>query len=510
MFSSISFEFENDKIKIIEGTKKGNQLLVLNCLSIRLPQNCIDDGKIININVVYELICRNLMENSIKTKKASFLINSNMIISRKIELPLLKNKKQTKSMIYYNLSDVFSGNIVQYMFIYKIVDIYIKDGVKYASYIVSSLPIELYNQYVKLSKMLKLNLSVMDISSNSLEEFKSNKKEIINAFIKINKNSINFSVINNGINEFNRIYYINNQDLSFDKVAEDSSDYLYSKSVIEHMNSNTFNQWTDIILKYLKYYYSINKSKNNIDKIYVYGDECYKGIDKELSNELDMKVELIDNTSNITISNQSMQNKFNIREYLNCCMVLLYNNPQSNFLKDAHKYHKLRFNVGVAVFSIFTIFTIFMSLRGIVKLYKTISMENQIKTMKLFIESEENIKLNNNIEETKIQVAKLEQYLEQGTYVCKKIANEDWVNSNILIEINYAVPEGTIVNNIYIEKTSIQLMCQSPEISEVSLLLSNLRNVEFINNVYVPVIDYAENSRYSYQVLCNVMVDNND
>lgn len=520
MFSSISIEFDNDRIKLTDGIRKGGSLFVLKCLSIELPKNCIEDGKINNSNIVKQQIQKSLIDNTIKAKKAFFIINSNLVISRKMELPYLKSKKDTKLMINYNLKDMFSANSNQYVFIYKISGVFIKDGVKYAGYIIQGLPKTIYGQYVELAKSLKLELKKLDISSNCLENLTINRSNInckqynyecINAFVSLNKDSLSFSVLNGGINEFFRIYYFNENVEKIEKVAEEFGEYSnsYSRSGTDFIQEpNLISVYTDVILKYLKYYYSTNKSKEKISKIFVCGDKINPGIVKELKLNLDMDVELIHDISNI-IADDSIPDNFEITSYLNCILALLDNKKSSNFLSERQMYHKLRFNAALLLMSVLLISVLTIAFKGINYLYKTSIIESEIEVMSMFVEDKHNMDQNIKIEESKLQIEKLTTYLEHANLISNKIKIEDCVSSGLLIDINASVPVGTIVNSVSIDKSNIFLYCKTSDMNEMSILLNNLRNTEFIRNVYVPEVDInrdGENVSYSYEVLCSTVV----
>lgn len=517
MNTLVSLEFENDRIKIIEGIKKGKILSVSKCISIELPHNCIDDGKIVNTDIVKKWIEKALKDNSIKTRKAAFIINSNLVISRKIDLPYLRSKKDIKSMIHYSLEEMFSTNVNQYLFIYIVSDVFISKGVKYANYIIHGLPIRIYNHYIELSRSLKFELKKLDISSSCLEnlavnELSINYKQYIsentNAFININRNSFSFSVLNHGINEFCRNYYVNEHEVSVGRVAEDFEGYsgsnLYNYTAKKD-NSNGTTSYTDEILKYIKYYYSINKSKVNIEKIYVYGDGCYAGIDNELSSSLDTDVELIQDISNITVENSYAQNKIDIKEYLGCVLAL-FKSKSSNFLTESQKYHRIRFVAGVAIMSVLSILVLFLSMKIITYLYKDIIMENEMEAMMLFIEDKDNINQNVTIEKRKQQIDEINKYLEHATEAIDKINSEDYIDSDLINEIIASVPEGTSIYSIFIDNSNIQLMCRSSDIAQISIILTRLRNIKFINNIHIPEIeinDTEDIKSYSYQILCN-------
>jgi hypothetical protein len=93
----LSFEILNEKIKISEGEKKGNQLHLIKCVWIKMPQEYVLNGRIKNITSAAELIKLAIRDNGLKGGRAVLLINTNSAFIRKIELPYLKNSKDRKA-----------------------------------------------------------------------------------------------------------------------------------------------------------------------------------------------------------------------------------------------------------------------------------------------------------------------------------------------------------------------------------------------------------------------------
>lgn len=191
MSKILAIEIDNEKIKIVEGSKSINcEIMTINkCLSLNVPTNSMDDGKIINLDLIKDTIEKALLANSIKIKNTVFVINSNIVSTRKMELPLLKIKSETMSMIKFEFEQLLAANLNQ-MVIFKMAEIININCTNSAKYIVYSLSLDVYNQYIKLSKMLKLKLIALDSSSNFLEKIpKQNLK-------------INNKIYSNGINAF--------------------------------------------------------------------------------------------------------------------------------------------------------------------------------------------------------------------------------------------------------------------------------------------------------------------
>jgi len=511
----LAIDLSNEKIKIVVGSKSfnGKSIAINKCLSLNIPPNSMEDGKIINVDLIKSAIEKVLLENNIKIKNTVFVINSNIVSTRKMELPLLKRRSDTMSMIKFEFEQLLDANLNQ-MVIFKMSEKIIIDRSNRVKYIVYGLPVNFYNQYVELSKKLKLTLTGLDISSNFLEKIPKENIKIndkiyingINAFINISDNAITFSVLNKGINEFSRIIYLNSDEVemyNIDKVAESPNSIYMNTNIIS--KENRMNKWLDEISKYIRYYYYSVDSENTIDKLYIYG-VCSEivGIEQFFSINLNIDTEIINEISKIRLNN--LHNKINIVEYFHVFLALFINKNDINFLTDKIHNHKYKFNLGVAVMvaSLFFVLALALYTQSYITYYKL--LKNKTETMSLYVNKEENINFNNKIEILKRNIERLEKYNELAINVKEIISEDDIVNSKLYREIANAKPPNTRITFIVVESHYINMQCTSTDIKDTMQFIKNLRSINFIESIYIPSVDVKQESGYtlSYSIVCNL------
>lgn len=540
MSKILSIEIDDQIIKILEGFKKEKQLSISKFISLNTPLESIDDGRIINLDLVKKAIEKALIGSSIKTKRVIFVINTTSIIIRKIELPLLKSKSETLSMIKYELEQLLSTDLSQYKLIYKKTELFTIGKMHKAKYNVYALPDKIYNQYIELSEKLKLNMLALNFSFNYLDKIKKCKLDIngkkiknnsTNAFINIGYSTTNFSVINDGINDFSRISSSGIKDMVEKLVEELGLSLIEALGRIENLSlieddsilldnkkisiaKNIINSWIEEFNRYIRYYNSVNKDKN-IEKIYIYGPYSkIVGLEQYLSSALNMEVETIKDISNIKIGNIENFNKFDLNIYFNGMLSLLADRNDINFLSYKQKKHRKKFNQGIAIMAASLILILTLSFYFFSSNIKKNTLQNQTQTMRLFIHDIENINNNNEIEKLKNRVIYLERYREQAKKLKTIIINEDCVNTDIIREIANAIQPGTELKYIFIDKTNIQMRCISKSIIDVSLIERNLKRIEILRSVYIPEIQVNqmnEEINCSYSIICKLKdVDNNE
>lgn len=492
MAKILSVEIDSCNIKINEAVKKGETLSICTCMSENIGYG-VKNGKIVDINTVVNRISEILRNNNIKTKKAAFVINLSSIMIRTIKLPLLKKSTEIISMIQIELQQLISADLNKYRITYEISNITNENKVSYADYIVYCVPIDLISQYVDLAEKLNLNLIKIDILPTCINSLYKNNIKINGnslsikktlAFINIKENVISFLVVRNGFCDF----YISSEieKAYIEKVAEPQYTYFDGENYL-----NKDNIIVSQITKFLRNYYSTSGNKV-IDKIYIYGS-CNLNTIIEIKDKLCMDVENINNISNLTIENT---HNFELNVYFSIAAALFSHNKSNGFI--AIKRKKVRNNYGYVVISAVILIS---SVYVFGFLNSQVEMRNKIQAMTLFIDDGNNNEINNKIENIKMETDYLEKYLKSAEILKQVIKENDYVDSSVLRKINMAKPSETKVTSIYMEKKSTQLQCLSSSMSEATLFFSNLREIEQIENVYIPAIQSKTGQAFSYSLV---------
>jgi len=526
----LSVEIDNCNIKLLEGLVKGTSLTVFKCAFLDTEIGSIDDGKISNMDSVANTIQKALAENEIKTKKAMFTISTNSIITRIIELPLLKSKAETMSMMHNELEQLISVDLSQYKLVYKLTETFTSEEGQRGKYIIYGLPISIYNQYIQLSDILKLDMVSLDLSFNCLDKIAESKllinektfeKNSTSAFIDFGYDTICFSVLNNGKSDFTRIISNGMKDLVrnyatvYNLDNKEAMQEIGKLSLLEkyedienisriNIVEDVISGWIDELNRYFRYYNSNNKDKS-IKKIYIYGSYVnIDGMEQYLSSRLNIEVEIIKEISTL---DSKCAKDFDTKVYFNALLSLYAHRRDINFLTDSKKKHNTRFNVGIVIMAISFIMALILIYNLFIYMSKQYILENEISQMNKFIESQENIKLNNQAESLKNKVYLLEQYKEEVDKVKTTIKNEDAVTSIMFEEVAKALPSDSKVNSMTIDESTIQLQCTSNSKLGVAQFEKNLKDIEFIDSVYIPAVVEAAKDEiivFTYSVVCEI------
>ncbi len=491
MSKLLAVEFNDHSIKFMEGSRKGKTLHVLKKGETDLPDGILSDGMPKSMAEVTDVIKKSL-GNSYKHKKAMFLINSNSVFIRRIELPYVKNFKETRAMINFKLQEMLPSYIYQYKIMYKTLEIYMSEGVKKARYIVFGMPLKMYEGYIEISEKLKLDLAAMDISSNFIDYIlkestvssNSEKKNII-AVINTEKSNINLSIINKGIAELFRITEYDYEDISR---LEQNINGTILKCIYE-------------IRKYMKYYTSLD-TDNIIGKIYLFGESVNDEFKENLS-DFGIEVETIIEMPGILIDGKEVKDEF--YNYFNLTASFYTDKIHVDFLTEKKIRQKNRLSFEVAVMSVVLIIALVLSYNFLRFNLKTSILDNEAYSKKVFLNNEDNILLNNEIENIKKKTLFLENYIIIAGEVEEKSRLDNLISSRLFDKIIDCAPDDTKINSFFTDVNNVEINCESSSLRSVALFVENLRNVEFVNNVNmtnVAVNKDGEVSKYTYAVTC--------
>lgn len=135
-----------------------------NMIIEKTPHNCINNGYIKDINILFQFLNEILKKNFPKEKKLFFCVSSTDIIIREIIMPMMKDD-ELKSALKYEI-DQYIPNTDEYIVDYKQIDN--DEDSKKTKVMIVAAPKDMISEYVKLTDMLKMRLEVIDVYSNCI------------------------------------------------------------------------------------------------------------------------------------------------------------------------------------------------------------------------------------------------------------------------------------------------------------------------------------------------------
>ncbi len=344
----IAIDIGSSKTKIVYGGLKKDKIEITEYEIIDTPEDSIKDGKIINANAIATALGLAFSSNKIKGDKLILNITGTGVITRDIQIPK-STEEEIASILKYEAQQYFPVDLENYVMDFKpLEDVFTQEGV-FSRVQLVAVPIKQVEEYMKFSKLLKREITAIDINANSLHKFlypelyfnkknktiiKDNENEKGLAVLNFGSETIGVNVFHNGILKFNRILLNGISDLCIGFInahrdmTEAYEEAVVSKEEIKNVSLDlndpyiedilrpTINTILDDIQRFIDFYNSRN-SDNRVQEVYLCGGGSrLKGLDNYLQSYFGMNVNHIRNGNDERFSNVIYKGKKNIRDFI--------------------------------------------------------------------------------------------------------------------------------------------------------------------------------------------------
>jgi type IV pilus assembly protein PilM len=345
----LSIDIGSKYIKLVEGYYQGKKVVVDKAEIIETPENCYDDGKIVNMIVMKEEILKALKNMKCKARHVVCSTKSTSVINRIIEVPQVK-EKEIGSLVEFEIKQYLPIDFEDYIIDYRKISEFEVKGVKKFRIAVGVYPKTIAKGYWDLIRELKLIPLALDLSSNCINKLFSEDGEInfedysskeTVAVIDIGYEQIELDIISEGILEFTRILqgggsYIDasigsqmfiernegeKKKIELCDLRDNKEKTNFEEDMINDAAKLVINRWHEQINRMFDYFKSKERDKH-LSRIYIYGGTSeLKGIEDYLSSVFDMPVSIIEYMDNIQVKDLAKDIKIN--RYLNAIGAII-------------------------------------------------------------------------------------------------------------------------------------------------------------------------------------------
>ena len=319
----LAIDLGNNSVKLAEGRLDKGSININKLKKIKIKEDIIGDGNIIN-KIELEIILRNaIVDNDIKAKDVVITTNSSSIINRDILIPVVK-EEELDTVVKYEIQQYLPINLDDYVVQFLVLDKVKDKDIEKLKVNVTAFPQRISLSYYNLINSLELNPYALDVNYNSItkfsnymEDIKLNLEKSTAAFVDMGATTINVSILKNGKLDFTRLIKIGGDNIDYALVQNSNMSIKATEDITKEDLSNPFiKEILDELVLELERIFQFykNKSQNSIDKIYIYGGVSYvEGLDKYLQEKLFIKVNKLVEFKNI----KTKQNSEEISLYLN-------------------------------------------------------------------------------------------------------------------------------------------------------------------------------------------------
>lgn len=159
--------FANNKMKLIRGKVKKQQIFIDDYLFVDLPDQVINDGIIADEEALSDILCE-LREAKRIDKDCFITINSSQILFKAVELPYMKPQRieVTARQEFENLDNKND----EYVFDYSVLESRSHDG-NHGRVLFSAIPWTMLESYVDLFESAGLKLTTCDMFLNCIMKY---------------------------------------------------------------------------------------------------------------------------------------------------------------------------------------------------------------------------------------------------------------------------------------------------------------------------------------------------
>lgn len=318
----------------------GNSKEVKSSAIIRIPEGSMVEDRIIDTEPIVQAIRKYVESTGLRVKSMRACIQGQDVVIRHTECPIMDESAVFNS-VSWEIGQNLPRNGEDYYISYEILDKVNLPEKRMYKLLVVAAPRERVNNIVEISKKLDIEIDAVDVNANCVARmFKqaAGKEEGLEsvAIIDMGNRNTDISIMDDG-----KLYM--ERELPFgmkslvkemqkreEMESEEAMDKFLQEFDFQHPKDDEMDRKVlfmfDNVLSSLEkviQFYSMGRTKKNIDKIYLIGGGCViRGMEEYISSYFGCPVEVVDNPQGIGLNMKASGVK-DFRFYLSTLGLLL-------------------------------------------------------------------------------------------------------------------------------------------------------------------------------------------
>lgn len=336
--SYLSIELGSHTIKLMEGSRKGGQLSVTQAVTVPMPAQTYQDGKIIDVHTMAQVISNTLRMHTMKSIQAVLSLNSSGVISREIVLPNVK-ADELERMVQYEIQRFLPLEAALYVIQHRVLDTATEAGKQ--KVLVAAMPKHMVEGCEALIKELKLKPLALDLSTNCFNSLIKPEtvlngdrpvKENTYAFFDMGHHYIQITIYSGGILKFSRTIEGGGSEIDVAlsealEISELQAEKMKVSMSAISQGSEAVHQvlelWGHKIQRVFQFYESRGGGQR-IAEVFVYGGTSnLQGLPNTLSGVLGIPVTAVKNITGIALPAEMSES--DVRVFLNTAGAIAAN-----------------------------------------------------------------------------------------------------------------------------------------------------------------------------------------
>lgn len=484
----LSVYITSEEIRVCELMKNGANVSVRKAFNLHTPTGAIDDGQLMDVEEIAQVLLEGFSTNGIKKGKVSFVISSRKIANKEIVIPYMKNKGRVGEIIRTNIDDYFPmNNLEDYICRHTILDTFENAEGKHYSVAVIAIHKQMVESYYELAGLLKMPIETIDYYGNSIYQLL--KKQLNQGTIlglQMDKDITYVSIMRGQAQLFRRsIPYgkdviVHNLSVYKGISTAEAEEILKDpdkrdKMITEDEYSELIQDFSSAITRVVEFHTSRNPGiLIELGKLMGTGVGML-GFSKVLSNELGIEIQDVKEINGIKIYKKNMDglNYENIVEYLPNIGVCF---RSLDLKKEDEKKSQSSNVVFYVLIGFFALVNAGIAVFLLVYMNDLKARKEQVEDEIIQIESAEAVY--NAYAQAKNDYQVIEDYYESTR-------NDNEALYQLILDLEKIMPEGVGITNLAADAGSITLSGMSNGKSAVAKFVIELKKLNYISNVRV-------------------------
>ncbi len=308
----VGIDIGSHSVKICQLKRTGKGYTILALGSILLPEGAVDEGMLIEPELVAEAISTLLSNLKIKNKKVGFSISGYSVIVKKIKLPIMEEA---------DLEEHIMAEAEQYI-PFDIEDVYLdfqmlqsnENDPERSEVMLVAAKKEVVDGYLEMFEELNIQPALVDVDSfaleNTYEHSNPGKDNVV--LVDIGASKMNINVLSAGLSAMARDVVVGSRQLTeqiqatLDIEFDEAEALKLGKTSVEEYNdqlekifTSTCTQWVLEIKKIIDLYDTKHPDSPLTRLVLSGGGSKIVGLEKFLATETGLKVELFNPLSSM-------------------------------------------------------------------------------------------------------------------------------------------------------------------------------------------------------------------
>lgn len=470
----------------------GNKNKIYETHNIALENGVCKDGTVRDTDNIIELLNEYLDVNARDVKDVSFVLRGSDIITRYIEVPILKDDALREAVNYEFRQ--FIPEIDEYYTNYEIIEkINTQEKKAYKILLVAATRRKI-DPIVEISEGINKELDVIDVLSNTVARVLRSSDQLASeestAVFYFGADSSTLTIIEDNILKFERNLPFGVKNIFNETYTQAAATTFPAREVERGFDdesnlTTSFQNLLSSVNNTIRYYNSDKKNKPVTNFIIICADTAVNNMEKYLEKYFELPCLLIKDPIDL-----GLKIKFdeNFSQYIASYGLFLRNNkkllnlnPKAIYnVKDKEKLDKLLVTLTVSVLLLMTSISVPFIIINKIMAKDIDSIEAEIVKYAEIVEKNTKLKAEN---------SQIEYFINR----VKNIENSTTKTSEILAKVNTYVPEEiTFMSLSFSNSGSINISGESDTYSAIPEFLANLEMSEEFSNAKISYINPVE------------------